>query len=452
MKNPFILFGNCIYNCCKILLSQKKQYARKQQLQKLFPIEDGEKKAEEFLVKKLALGSAVIFIGIGFVICVILCSRNKSILTDGALLSRNENGAGDYSVELQASVGEWTRNLAVVVHERQYSKEEITLLREEAMQILPNLIKGKNQSLQQVTQQLQLVNSIEGYPFTIEWTSSNHHRISADGTINRAELPIQGEDIGLTATVFDGQERHSKEYKVHLLSEIMSQEEQFFYSLQNEVARIDEKEKSNQQIPLPLRIEGQDILWKEKDTVNYPVLLLYIMLSTWLVCKGMNQELERALNKRKKQLLMDYPECVSKFRLYLSAGLTVKKAFLRIAQDYEQNGDDKRHYLCEEMQVSCYQLENGMSEERVYAEWGYRCQEMKYKQLSYLLTVQIKKGNAQLLELLEREAKTAQEDRQKQAKKLGEEAGVKLLLPMMLMLLIVMLMILLPVWMDFGSI
>ena len=91
-------------------------------------------------------------------------------------------------------------------------------------------------------------------------------------------------------------------------------------------------------------------------------------------------------------------------------------------------------------------------EEQVYQEFGKRCGEARYRRLSFLLSVHLKRGNGQLLTLLAQEADGAQEDRRNMAKKAGEEAGTRLLFPMMLMLVVVMFLVLLPAYLDFGSI
>ena len=61
-------------------------------------------------------------------------------------------------------------------------------------------------------------------------------------------------------------------------------------------------------------------------------------------------------------------------------------------------------------------------EEQAYKEFGRRCGEMRYRRLSFLLSVHLKQGNNQLLTLLAGEADNAQEDRRKMAKKMGEES------------------------------
>ena len=66
-----------------------------------------------------------------------------------------------------------------------------------------------------------------------------------------------------------------------------------------------------------------------------------------------------------------------------------------------------------------------------------------------LLSQNLKKGTAGLLILLKAEALDALEERKRNARRLGEEAGTKLLLPMMIMLVIVMVIIMIPAFWSF---
>jgi hypothetical protein len=69
--------------------------------------------------------------------------------------------------------------------------------------------------------------------------------------------------------------------------------------------------------------------------------------------------------------------------------------------------------------------------------------------LSALLSQNIRKGSNNLLQILRQEADHAFAERKNQAKKLGEEAGTKLLLPMMMMLCVVMVIIMIPAYFSF---
>ena len=71
------------------------------------------------------------------------------------------------------------------------------------------------------------------------------------------------------------------------------------------------------------------------------------------------------------------------------------------------------------------------------------------KKLASLLTQNLRKGSSELSELLSKEAELAMEQRKNLAKRLGEEAGTKLLLPMMLMLSIIMVLIIVPALVKF---
>ena len=75
---------------------------------------------------------------------------------------------------------------------------------------------------------------------------------------------------------------------------------------------------------------------------------------------------------------------------------------------------------------------------------------IQYMKFSNLLVQNLKKGSNGILEALRQEAKKAFEDRINMARKLGEEAGTKLLLPMMLMLGIVMVLIIIPAYFSFS--
>ena len=61
----------------------------------------------------------------------------------------------------------------------------------------------------------------------------------------------------------------------------------------------------------------------------------------------------------------------------------------------------------------------------------------------------LRKGSSGLTQALEKEVAEAFALRKNNAKKAGEEAGTKILLPMMLMLMVVMVIILVPAFLTF---
>jgi hypothetical protein len=67
------------------------------------------------------------------------------------------------------------------------------------------------------------------------------------------------------------------------------------------------------------------------------------------------------------------------------------------------------------------------------------------------LAQNLKKGNQELLSVMQQEAKASFEERRSTARKLGEEAETKLLLPMIVMLAITMLIIIIPAYYSFAA-
>ena len=65
-----------------------------------------------------------------------------------------------------------------------------------------------------------------------------------------------------------------------------------------------------------------------------------------------------------------------------------------------------------------------------------------------LLSQNLRKGAKGTSDMLKMEAIQAMEDRKSRARRLGEEAGVKLLLPMLLMLVIVLVIVVVPAFLS----
>lgn len=90
-----------------------------------------------------------------------------------------------------------------------------------------------------------------------------------------------------------------------------------------------------------------------------------------------------------------------------------------------------------------------MPEGKAYEEFGKRCGIPSYMKLAALLEQNRKNGSKRLRDTLRVEMAEAFEQRKHQARRLGEEAGTKLLLPLFLLLAVVMVMVALPALMEF---
>ena len=150
--------------------------------------------------------------------------------------------------------------------------------------------------------------------------------------------------------------------------------------------------------------------------------------------------------------MVDYPEIISKLTIFTGAGMTVRLSWERIVKDYEKRkskGGQVR-YAYEEMSRTYHQLQKGMMEGRAYEEFGKNCRLQPYLRLAGLIEQNRKEGVKNLRNLLSIEMNAAFEERKNLARKLGEEAGTKLLIPLFMTLGIVMIMVMLPALMAFS--
>ena len=81
--------------------------------------------------------------------------------------------------------------------------------------------------------------------------------------------------------------------------------------------------------------------------------------------------------------------------------------------------------------------------------WGRRCGLSVYKTFATLLVQNLRKGNREILDMLERESQEAFENRKRRAKILGRAGWNQIAAPMMLMLVIVFVILLYPAGSSF---
>lgn len=92
-----------------------------------------------------------------------------------------------------------------------------------------------------------------------------------------------------------------------------------------------------------------------------------------------------------------------------------------------------------------------MGELEALRRFGERNPLREYRKLALLLEQNLRKGTRELLAMLDREELLAFELRQNLAKKAGEEASTRLLLPMIGLLGIVMAILLIPAMMTMNG-
>ena len=462
-RNFFEGMGLCIY---KKFYGRSPFYSKKAErhLEMLHPgTPAGEKKrknyfcnsyVDKFYIRKISLVLLIIFIGEVFAIFLCLNSQSGGALTDGKYIQRNTYGEGSIEADLQAEIesgeGKNHQDFLLIVNERKYEKDEIKKLAAEVSDILPDLMLNQNISLEEVRDKLNLVNKVEGYPFQISWESDNYELVYTDGTINNEHVKENGEVVNLTATFIYDDYREEHTYAIRICSPVYSAEELIKRKVYEEIARREELYGKEPHMELPDMVESRAIRWTEKKEDSSGYLFLLACIAAISIYFLQDRDLYKKAEQRNRQMLLDYPGIISKLTLYMGAGMTIRNAFCKIACDYENEKNHEKRYVYEEMLITCHELNNGISETSAYENFGKRCRLPQYTKLSNILIQNLKKGSNSILSVLRQEVVTAFEERKSTAKKLGEEAGTKLLFPMMLMLSIVMILIIVPAYFSFS--
>ena len=200
---------------------------------------------------------------------------------------------------------------------------------------------------------------------------------------------------------------------------------------------------------LPPEWEGKTYRWTRPADHSGEFLagMFLIAAAAVLLLKGREQA--GAEQKRREQLLYEYPELIMKFTLLVQAGMNVRNAFYKMAGDYQKKKEERISIAYEEVMTTCYEMDGGMSEAEAYYRFGERCGQVRYKTLATLLVQNLQKGSRQLSELLEKESIEAWDERKRKARILGEVASTKLLLPMIMMMAVVMAIVMVPAFMGF---
>ena len=371
-------------------------------------------------------------------------SREVKINEKGEqILERGENGE-DQTHKMKARIGEKESDMDISVSGRMYNSEERKRAFQAAGEELETLILGDNKSLDEVRGNLNLITTIPGTDISVSWETDRYDVIDMQGNIKEDVLTEQGTVVKLTAVLSYADEKASHEFYIKAYPPLLNDDERIMEDLQNSVVRSNEETATEEYMILPNSVNGETIQWEYGTDQRAAAILVIGIGAAGMLIVSEGQRKKEEEKKNARQMQIDYPQIINKFNLYIRAGMTIRRAWFLIAQDYERKNDGKKRKAYEEMIFTMNQMQGGVTEGECYENYGKRCGISCYRKLGTMLSQNLKKGSGGLSQLLEREAQESFEDRKNLAKKLGEEAGTKLMIPMFLMLIIVFAIVIIP--------
>ncbi|RGY97358.1 immunoglobulin-like domain-containing protein [Clostridium sp. AM58-1XD] len=344
----------------------------------------------------------------------------------------------------------------ITVSEKQYDKFEAEEVFKKAWQELLTEIIGDNQSLTEVRTDMKLPGWMDEYGIRVRWYSENQDVIDNYGRVMNEENPSVkkgGIRVWLKAVMSDGEHDTEFDLPVNVYPPLLTEQEQAEAEFRRMIRQMDEEQKGEEWFTLPKDYRGKMLSYREKGTDSAGFLPVMGVFAAVLYGFKGRQEEWKEKKKRNRQMLLDYSEIVSRLLVFIGAGMTVRSSWEKIVADYEkriQEGRGKRRYAYEEMSRTYYQIRTGRAEGEAYEEFGRRCGLQPYMKLSGLLIQNRKEGMKNLNQVMRTEMISAFEERKNLARRQGEEAGTKLLLPLFLMLGVVMIMVMVPAMMAFS--
>lgn len=376
-------------------------------------------------------------------------SQKEKTIQNGNIISREGEGKNlTFDVWTQVDGTKKTETVTISLEDREFNREEFSVLNEKCLTYLNAQLKGQNPSLEMVSAPLNFVTNVPETGIEISWILAEDY-VKDDGTLNLTEIPEEGVQ---TSVVAQAKWRNwEKEYTFPLTinGNALPEGERAMNQIKNVLFQKIEEQKSQKEIALPTKVGSYPVHYGEAEQEKKPPYYLLSGLVLLFLPVIWRKEERKKLEERQWQLKLDYPEFVNKTMLLFNAGLTVRGCFERLGDEYQyrlQKGGERR-YVYEEVLTAYQEMTNGASEAASIEHFGKRCRQLCYLRYASIINQNMKKGTEGFIALLEAEAADAFEKRKEWSRQLGETAGTKLLLPMMLMFGIVIGIIIMPAFM-----
>lgn len=169
---------------------------------------------------------------------------------------------------------------------------------------------------------------------------------------------------------------------------------------------------------------------------GYAVFAAAVILA---VIYAPDRELEEKVKRKNFLIQYDFPDFLNKLVLLVNAGMTVPRAWEKIVKDRKSLTP-----LYEELNITFLEIRNGKPEIDAYEDFARRCRVKEITKFVTTVIQNLRKGNSELVPLLKLQSNECWQLRKNMARRLGEEASTKLVLPLMIMFIGILVIVMLP--------
>ena len=178
----------------------------------------------------------------------------------------------------------------------------------------------------------------------------------------------------------------------------------------------------------------------DKPGIGYAVFALLILV---IVFYASDRRLDERIKKRNFSIRYDFPDFLNRMVLLINAGMTVFRAWEKTVRDRNNMTP-----LYEELRITYIEIKNGKPEIEAYEDFARRCRVKEITKFVTAVIQNLRKGSSDLVPLLKLQSNECWQLRKSMAKRLGEEASTKLVLPLMIMFVGILIIVILPAVMQ----
>lgn len=367
-------------------------------------------------------------------------------LQENFILERGELGTEGDSVVLRLDAGELLKD-----YEYELVIEPVRVTREEAYAFFKEAEKEIEEDFTEYEERLPIKETYISDLVEADWQFVPFGYVDSDGVIIQEQVPDEGILLNVSVTLACGSYEEMYGFPVFIKRKELTEQEKLLSEISQRIL-VQMQQEGNVEVQLPEEIEGVALSWSEKrDSMVVQVLFLEI-IAVALITILRRKEQKEYSEKRKKEMEYVYSDVVNQLCLLLESGMTMRQAWQRIAVQYSQK---KRQKFVEENPVyeailhMSRRLSEGESERVVYEAFAQEVDIPSYRRLMRSLISNLEKGSSGLCNYLEEEEQRAYSEKILLAKKLGEEASTKMLMPLMLMMVLVMAVVIAPAMIGF---
>lgn len=160
----------------------------------------------------------------------------------------------------------------------------------------------------------------------------------------------------------------------------------------------------------------------------------------------LDKSLDKKIDERRTKIRLEFPEFVNKLTLLVNAGMTIGKAWDKIVTDNKKTGP-----LYDELLRASAEISAGKPEAVAYEDFGKRCKIKEIMKFVSVIVLNLRKGGAEVVPTLQVQGTECWEMRKADAKRLGEEASSKIMLPLMMMFIGIIVIVATPALLSFTQ-